>query len=103
MFSSYYSLPLTVLCLSMSLLLVDVVCLIACGCCAVVGYYTVPLVWVIVAVCAPLAWPISVLLDKVSCAPATELEFLSCVQCIPLSVALNDAEKLRQREAQANK
>lgn len=30
----------------------------------VVGYYTVPLVWVIVAVCAPLAWPISVLLDK---------------------------------------
>ena len=92
-FSSYcpLSLLLTVLCLSVSLLVVDVVCLIGCGCCTVVGYYTVPLVWVIVAVCAPLAWPISVLLDKVSCAPVTGLESLSCAQCIPWYVALNDA------------
>eukprot|EP00656_Telonema_subtile_P033873 TRINITY_DN3791_c0_g4_i4.p1 TRINITY_DN3791_c0_g4~~TRINITY_DN3791_c0_g4_i4.p1 ORF type:complete len:596 (+),score=156.60 TRINITY_DN3791_c0_g4_i4:115-1902(+) len=29
-----------------------------------IGYYTVPLVWVIMAVCAVIAWPISFVLDK---------------------------------------
>ena len=32
---------------------------------AVIGFYTVPIVWVIMAAFAPIAWPISFVLDIV--------------------------------------